>query len=74
MKWITENMTKVDRIACPWLIKKFIDNNAEFLFVPAHKVIEHMKQEKERAIPFDIPNVENVALAGPGSKVKAVCL
>jgi hypothetical protein len=56
MKWITREKAKVDRIACPWLIKSFVDIEAEFLFVPAHKVIEVMK--KENAIPFDIPNVE----------------
>ncbi len=56
MKWITREKAKVDRIACPWLIKNFVDIEAEFLFVQAHKVIEVMK--KENAIPFDIPNVE----------------
>ena len=58
MKWITREHAKVDRIACPWLIKNFIDKDAEFVFVPAHKVIEVMRKEKENAIPFDIPNVE----------------
>ena len=56
MKWITREHAKVDRIACPWLIKNFIDKEAKFLFVPAHKVLEIMKNEN--AIPFDIPNVE----------------
>lgn len=56
MKWITREHAKVDRIACPWLIKNFVDNDANFLFVPAHKVLEIMR--KENAIPFDIPNVE----------------
>ena len=56
MKWITREHAKVDGIACPWLIKKFIDENAEFLFVPSNKVLEIMT--KENAIPFDIPNVE----------------
>ena len=58
MKWITREHAKVDRIACPWLIKKFIDKDAEFLFVPAHKVIEYLKDGNDKAIPFDIPNVE----------------
>jgi hypothetical protein len=58
MKWITREHAKVDRIACPWLIKKFIDKDAEFLFVPAHKVSEYMKEENNKAISFDIPNVE----------------
>jgi hypothetical protein len=56
MKWITREHAKVDRIACPWLIKNFVDKDAKFLFVPAHKVLEIMRNEN--AIPFDIPNVE----------------
>ncbi len=56
MKWITREHAKVDRIACPWLIKNFIDKDPEFLFVAAYKVIEIAK--RENAIPFDIPNVE----------------
>jgi hypothetical protein len=56
MKWITRERVKVDRVACPWLIKKFADPKAEFLFVPAEKVME--VAAAEGAIPFDIPNVE----------------
>ena len=56
MKWITREKVKVDRVACPWLIKKFVDPEAKFLFVPAEKVLEVAKQE--RAIPFDVPGVE----------------
>jgi hypothetical protein len=56
MKWITREKAKVDRIACPWLITKFIDNRPEFLFVPADKVLEVAKDRN--AIPFDIPNIE----------------
>jgi hypothetical protein len=56
MKWITRERVKVDRVACPWLIKKFIDLNAEFLFVPADKVIEIARTEQ--AIPYDVPNAE----------------
>ena len=56
MKWVTREHAKVDRIACPWLIKNFVDNDAEFLFVPAHKVMDVAKEEN--AIPFDVPNVE----------------
>ena len=56
MKWITREHAKVDRIACPWLIKNFIDKEAKFMFVPAPKVLEIMRNEN--AIPFDIPNVE----------------
>jgi hypothetical protein len=56
MKWVTREKAKVDRIACPWLIKKFVDSKAEFLFVPANKVLEVAKAKG--AIPFDIPNIE----------------
>ena len=58
MEWVTREPAKVDRIACPWLIKRFVDKDAEILFVPAHKVIEYIKTGKDKAIPFDIPNVE----------------
>jgi hypothetical protein len=56
MKWITREKVKVDRVACPWLIKKFIDLDAEFIFVPADKVMEIA--DKEKAIPLDVPGVE----------------
>jgi hypothetical protein len=56
MKWITRERVKVDRVACPWLIRKFVDPQAEFLFVPADKVME--SAAKEGAIPYDVPNVE----------------
>ena len=56
MKWITRERVKVDRVACPWLIKKFIDPKAQFLFVPRDKVLE--VADIEGAIPFDVPGVE----------------
>ena len=56
MKWITRERVKVDRMACPWLIKKVVDPDAEFLFVPAERVLEVAGQEG--AIPFDVPGVE----------------
>lgn len=56
MKWVTREHAKVDRIACPWLIKNFVDQDAEFLFVPADKVIQVAKEKN--AIPYDVPNVE----------------
>ena len=56
MKWVTRERVKVDRVACPWLIKKFIDPQAEFLFVPAEKVGE--TAQREGAVPFDVPGVE----------------
>jgi len=56
MKWITRENVKVDRVACPWLIRKFVDQEAEFFFAPAEKVqAEAIRLE---AIPFDVPNVE----------------
>ncbi|MCI0705239.1 MAG: chromate resistance protein, partial [Planctomycetia bacterium] len=56
MKWVTREKVKVDRVACPWLITKFVDLQAEFLFVPADRVME--VAAREGAIPFDIPGVE----------------
>ena len=56
MKWITRSRPKIDRIACPWLIQRFIDQDAEFLFVPADQVIA--KSEELGAIPFDVEGVE----------------
>jgi hypothetical protein len=56
MKWVTRARPKVDRIACPWLIKRFVDGEAEFLYVSPDKVMETAKQEG--ATPFDVPNVE----------------
>jgi hypothetical protein len=56
MKWITRERVKVDRVACPWLIKTFVDPVAEFLFVPADQVLG--QAEKRGAIPFDVPGVE----------------
>lgn len=56
MKWVTRARPKVDRVACPWLIKRFVDPKAEFLYVPADQVMEVAKHEG--AIPFDVPNAE----------------
>jgi len=56
MKYVTREHVKVDRVACPWLIRKFVDPKAEFLFVAADKVMETAR--KENAIPFDVPDVE----------------
>jgi hypothetical protein len=56
MKWITRARPKVDRVACPWLIKKFVDPEAEFLYVPPEQVMEIAK--REGAVPFDVANVE----------------
>ena len=56
MKWITRERPKIDRIACPWLIKKFIDPEAEFFFVAKEKVFEKAKELD--AIPYDIHGAE----------------
>ncbi len=56
MKWITRSHVHVDRVACPWLITRFIDSDAEFLFVPKSMVLE--VAEKEGAIPFDTPGAK----------------
>lgn len=56
MKWITRERPKIDRIACPWLIKRFIDKEAEIIYVPYEEVLEQAK--KLKATPFDIPGVE----------------
>lgn len=56
MKWVTRENVHVDRVACPWLIKRFVDPKAEFLFVPAEKVKE--TAAKDKATPFDAQGVE----------------
>lgn len=56
MKWITRERPKIDRIACPWLIKNFIDTEAEFIYVPKEQVLK--KAQELKAIPYDIPGAE----------------
>ena len=56
MKWITRERPKIDRIACPWLIKNFIDKQAQFVYVPKDQVFE--KAKTLDAIPYDIPGAE----------------
>ena len=56
MKWITREKVKVDRVACPWLIRKFVDKDAEFIFAPADKVMDEAKRLD--ATPYDVKNVE----------------
>ncbi len=56
MKWVTRERPKVDRVACPWLIKRFVDAQAQFLYVPGDQVLA--VAEREQAIPFDVPGVE----------------
>ncbi len=55
MKWVTRERPKVDRIACPWLIRRFVDREAEFLYVPGDQVLA--VAEREGATPFDVPGV-----------------
>ena len=62
MKWVTRERPKIDRLACPWLIRRFIDAAAEIHFVPATRVLAFA--ESEGAIPFDVPGVE-LTHAGP---------
>ena len=62
MKWITRERPKIDRIACPWLISRFIDRDAEFIFAPSATVVS--QAEATGAIPFDVEGVE-LAHEGP---------
>jgi hypothetical protein len=56
MKWVTRERPKVDRIACPWLIKRFVDPDAEFLYVPGDQVVT--VADREGATPYDVPGAE----------------
>ena len=56
MKWVTREKARVDRVACPWLITRFVDREPVFLFVPAGEVMQ--VAEAEQAIPYDVPGVE----------------
>ncbi|MBI5660228.1 MAG: chromate resistance protein [Nitrosomonadales bacterium] len=56
MKWITRECPKIDRIACPWLVSRFVDESPEFLYVPANDVMRIAAETG--AIPYDVPDVE----------------
>jgi hypothetical protein len=56
MKWITRERPKIDRIACPWLIRRFVDKDAEFIFTSPAEIMNVTTQTG--AIPFDVPKVE----------------
>src|SRR5579864_8620204 len=56
MKWITREKPRIDRIACPWLIKNFVDKDAEFIYVPKDEVFR--KVNELGAIPYDLPGTE----------------
>lgn len=66
MKWITRNDIKVDRVACPWLIRRFIDPEAQFLFVPEGELLE--TAAKEEATAFDAPRLAAVKLNHRGER------
>lgn len=72
MKWITRKNIKVDRVACPWLIKRFVDPHAEFLFVEERNLLE--KAKLYDAIPFDAPKIEAIKLnhRGPRCSFEAI--
>jgi hypothetical protein len=66
MKWITRKNVKVDRVACPWLIRRFIDAEAEFLFVEEDELLE--TAERENATAFDAPRLPQVKLNHRGER------
>jgi hypothetical protein len=66
MKWITRSNVKVDRVACPWLIKRFIDGDAEFLFVPEAELLA--VASREHATPFDATRLHEVKLNHRGDR------
>ena len=66
MKWITRKDVKVDRVACPWLIKRFVDSQAEFLFVEEKDLLDEAKRQS--ATPFDAPKIEAIKLNHRGSR------
>jgi hypothetical protein len=72
MKWISRKDIKVDRVACPWLIKRFVDPQAEFLFVEEKVLLEQAKQHG--AIPFDAPMIDSIKLnhRGPRCTFEAI--
>jgi hypothetical protein len=72
MKWITRKDVKVDRVACPWLIKRFVDPKAEFLFVEEKDLVE--QAQKQNAIPFDAPKIAAIKLnhRGPRCTFEAI--
>jgi len=66
MKWITRENVKVDRVACPWLIRRFVDPHAEFVFVPEEQLLDTAR--KEEAIPFDANRFPEVKLNHRGER------
>jgi hypothetical protein len=72
MKWITRKDVKVDRVACPWLIKRFVDPQAEFLFVEEKDLLD--QAQKQNAVPFDAPKINSIKLnhRGPRCTFEAI--
>src|SRR5437773_12467262 len=66
MRWITREHIKVDRVACPWLIKRFVDKDAEFLFVPEGELLA--AASREHATPFDATRLKEVKLNHRGDR------
>lgn len=66
MKWITRKNVKVDRVACPWLIRRFVDKDAEFIFVEEDKLLS--LAESMKAIPYDAPRIPEIKLNHRGQK------
>ncbi|MBZ5719553.1 MAG: chromate resistance protein [Acidobacteriia bacterium] len=66
MKWITRRNVKVDRVACPWLIRRFVDPQAEFLFVEESELAD--RANREPAIPFDAPRLSQIKLNHRGER------
>jgi hypothetical protein len=66
MKWITRKNVKVDRVACPWLIRRFVDKDAEFIFVEEEKLLS--LAESMKAIPYDAPRISEIKLNHRGQK------
>jgi len=60
-RWVTRERPKIDRIACPWLIARFVDANAEFLYVPPKEVLSAAKERE--AVPYDIPTCISLTTA-----------
>ena len=66
MKWITRKNIKVDRVACPWLIRRFVDKDAEFIFVEESELLR--QAESMKAIPYDAPRIPEVKLNHRGQR------
>src|SRR6266481_5272237 len=66
MKWITRKNVKVDRVACPWLIRRFVDKDAEFIFVEEDKLLS--LAESMKAIPYDAPRIPEIKLNHRGQR------